>query len=124
MEKLVVSKVVKTQEVSGKWGPQVRSAFKTNEYGERIFSTFSKYAVKEGQTIEGTVEEQEKDGKTFHVFKFAPFNKPGTAGTGQPAGDLNRVERKVDALITEMQMIRGMLSQSQSKAIDDAFENY
>lgn len=72
MEKLTVNKVLKTQEVQGKFGPQVRSAFTTNEYGERIFSTFAKYAVKEGQVLEGTIEQQERDGKTFHNFKFAP----------------------------------------------------
>lgn len=74
MEKLTVNRVLKTQEVQGKFGPQVRSAFTTNEYGERIFSTFAKYTVKEGQVLEGTVEEQERDGKVFHNFKFAPKN--------------------------------------------------
>lgn len=104
MEKLTVTEVVKTQEVSGKFGPQIRSAFKTQEHGDRIFSAFSKYAIKVGQEIEGTVEEQEKDGKTFHNFKFAPRN-----ASAAPSGDLNRVERKVDAIITELQLLRGLI---------------
>jgi hypothetical protein len=105
MEKLTVSNVVKTQEVQSKFGPQVRSAFKTNEYGERILSAFSKYAIKEGQVIEGTVEEQERDGRTFHNFKFAPRN---AAPAGIPKEDLAIINRKLDTLITKVDQLLGV----------------
>jgi hypothetical protein len=100
----VVAKIVKEQSVEGKWGPQIRTAFTVNEFGnEKVLSAFSKFPLKEGQTLEGTIEEQVKDGKTFHNFKFQP------KGTSAPSGDLNRVEVKVDALRAEIATLGGVL---------------
>jgi hypothetical protein len=102
MEKLTVTEVVKTQEVDGKWGPQVRTAFKTQEYKERILSAFAKYPIKVGQVIEGNIEMQERDGKTFHNFKFAPRN---AIGAGKE--DMAIMNRKLDTIITKLDQILG-----------------
>lgn len=109
MEKITVTKVLKTQEVEGKFGPQVRSAFTSAEYGDKILSVFAKYAVKEGQELEGTVETQERDGKTYHNFKFAPKNKGGISGE-----DMTKLMNSINAVNTNVLRVISLL-QNQGK---------
>lgn len=81
---LTVNKIVKETTVEGKWGPQTRTAFKANEYGDKILSAFSKYPLKVGQVLTGEVKEVEKDGKTY--LNFEPAKK--TASGGLPDNQL------------------------------------
>lgn len=89
---LTINKIVKVQEVDGKFGPQQRVAFKTNEYGDKILSGYFKFAPNEGQTLTGEVEEVEKDGKTYLNFKHA---KKGAVNDSA----LKEINAKLDKII-------------------------
>lgn len=65
-----IIEIIKETDVEGKYGPQKRTAFKI-EGNPNILSAFSKYSLKVGQEVDGTISQTEKDGKTYHNFSFA-----------------------------------------------------
>lgn len=70
-----------------------------------------------GEEMEGEIV-QKGDFWNF-VLPKKTFQKAG--GDYQPAPDQLRVERKIDLLITEVQLMRGMLSEKKSVDNDDPF---
>jgi hypothetical protein len=66
-----------------------------------------KYVV--GAVVHGKITSKFKDGKTFYNFNEESKATHQTVETGfKPTGDLLRVERKLDAIITEIQLLRGV----------------
>lgn len=62
----------------------------------------------EGETVHGTITSKEKDGKTFYNFNMPKTAVNRTTGAlFEPKPDAIRMERKIDALLTEVQMLRG-----------------
>ena len=97
-----VTEIIKEQEVEGKFGPQTRTAFKV-EGNDKIISAFSKFPLKIGQELQGTIETIEKEGKTYHNFKFTPKN---------PGVDTVLLNRKLDEIITKLDRLLGIGKQS------------
>lgn len=92
-----VTEIVKQADVEGKFGPQIRTAFKV-EGDDRILSVFSKYPLKIGQEIDGTVTTTEKDGRTYHNFAFARHTSAASGG-GSPE-QFQTVMREIVAIRT------------------------
>lgn len=103
--KYIVHSIEKSALVEGKFGPQIRTSFHV-EGDERSISSFSKYPLTVGMEIDGDITQK---GEWWN-FKFASKsfeNKPSPSF--QPTPDALRMERKIDALMTEVQMIRTIL---------------
>lgn len=89
---------------------KIRTSFKV-EGDSRTLSAFTDDALAVGQEIEGTIVDKEKDGKIYHNFNFGGGETHKTVQQGyQPTPDLLRVERKVDAILTELNMIRTVMN--------------
>ena len=102
-----ITEVESSKEVAGKFGTQLRTAFKV-EGNENTLSAFSKYPLVVGQEIDGTIVQKDQ----WYNFKFTPKTfetKPSPSFQPQP--DALRVERKIDTIITEVQMMRGVLGE-------------
>lgn len=97
-------------EVDGKYGTQIRSAFKV-EGDERQLSAFTKYPLVVGQEIDGSIVTVEKEGREFHNFKFTPKTFETKASPSfQPTPDLLRVERKLDTITTTLGQMTPILN--------------
>lgn len=90
-----VTEIVKQADVEGKFGPQIRTAFKV-EGDDKILSVFSKYPLKIGQEIDGTITTQEKDGRTYYNFQFAKH----THSIGGSPEQFQTVMREIVAIRT------------------------
>ena len=104
-----------TNKRTGKPDSFNKIGFLTQEYGDRWFDfTFrGQHGLMVGTKREFEVSEREYNGKTYYEAKLP---KQSSA----PSGDLLRVERKIDAILTELQMMRGLLITSKSPT--DLFE--
>lgn len=77
----IVKNIIKESEVESQYGASIRTYF-TVEGNETVLSAFTKFPMKVGQEIEGSIVTVEKDGKTYNNFKFAPkgtFHKAPSA---------------------------------------------
>lgn len=109
--KYLIKEIKKEANVEGKFGPQVRTEF-TVEESDMTLSSFSKYPLKVGAEIEGTVTDKELGGVVYHNFKFTPKTFETAASPSyQPTADPLRLEKKIDSVMTEIQMIRGVLGE-------------
>jgi len=103
---VTITKIKDTQRTSARTGkPFTSRGILTNEYGEKWLSGFAgkeNAHWKEGDTVEVNVEQK---------GEYLNFTVPKVEKA--PAGDLNRLEVKMDAhyaaMMTELQMIRGLL---------------
>ena len=105
--KYIVKTIEGSKEVEGKFGTQIRTTF-TVEGNDNKLSCFSKFPLTVGQEVDGNIVQ---NGEWWN-FKFTPKTfetKPSP--TFQPQPDQLRMERKVDAVMTEIQMIRGVLGE-------------
>lgn len=110
-----IKSIEKEGEVEGKFGTQIRTTFTVeNDEQNRRLSAFSKYAMKVGQEIDGDIVQ---NGEWWN-FKFTPKTHETKASPSfQPSGDLLRIERKIDAILTEIQMIRGQKSDNPTEDV-------
>lgn len=108
MAKYTIARILKEMQVEGKYGPQIRTAFTTNENGEEVLSAFSKYPLKAGQAIEGEVTVTEKDGRTFHNFAFAKKDA-GAGNSAEVMIELKKIYTEVYATRQEVVMTRQLL---------------
>lgn len=106
-----IARILKEAPVEGKFGPQIRTAFTTNETGEDVLSSFTKYPVKLGQKIDGTVTVSEKDGKTYHNFISAPRNTAIPAGLENIMIELKKIYAEVYTNRQETVMVRQLLQE-------------
>ena len=83
-----------------------RVTFKV-EGNENIISGFFKQAPVVGESLSGDIV---ANGKYWN-FKESKATFQKASSTYQPAPDALRVERKVDALMTEIQMMRGVMGE-------------
>lgn len=107
-----VAKIIKSTEVEGKFGPQLRIAFTTNETGEKMLSVFSKYELKSGQKISGSITEKDgtkQDGSpvTYYNFNFAKRASVGGISEDQ----FQKIYREVYATRQELVMLRQLLQE-------------
>lgn len=76
------------------------------------YSAFVQERPSAGDKWVGEIKKAEKNDKIYWNFEFpkgTTFKKAG--GDYQPAPDALRVERKIDTIITEVQMMRGVLGE-------------
>lgn len=78
---------------------KVRVAFRVEGNPNQI-SGFFKTAPQVGDVLHGEIAQKGQ------YWNFS-FPKLGGFGATAPSGDLLRIERKVDAVLTELQMLRG-----------------
>jgi hypothetical protein len=109
-----IKSIEKEAEVEGKFGTQIRTSFHVDG-NDKSISAFSKYPLKVGQEIEGDIV---PNGEWLN-FKFTPKTHETRASHSfQPTGDLLRIERKLDALMTEIQMVRGLMQGTKKQEQD------
>ena len=109
--KYLVTEIIKEEDVVGKFGPQKRTQFKVAD-NPNVISAFSKYGIKVDDEIDGTITQKDQ----WYNFKFAPKTFEVKASPSfQPTGDTVRLERKIDALLTELQMMKTVLGDILSK---------
>lgn len=106
-----IARILKEAPVEGKFGPQIRTAFTTNETGEDVLSSFTKYPVKVGQKIDGTVTVSEKDGKTYHNFVSAPRNTSIPGGNENIMIELKKIFAETYNARQEIVMVRQLLQE-------------
>lgn len=105
--KYIITEIESSKEVEGKFGPQIRTNFKV-EGNENSLSAFSKFPMVVGQEIDGNIVQ---NGQWWN-FKFTPKTFETKASPSfQPQPDNLRVERKIDAIMTELQMMRGVIGE-------------
>lgn len=101
---VTLTKIVDKTKTSQRTGKDfVSRSIKTNEHGDRWISGFKgkeNEHWKEGDTVEITIEEK---------GDFLNFSVPKTERAFRPSGDLLRVERKIDAILTEIQMMKTVI---------------
>lgn len=104
---VTITRISDKERVSQRTGkPFTSRSIQTNEHGSAWLSGFAgkdNAGWKVGDTVEVEVETK-GEYLNFTVPKGS-FQKGGTAP------DINRLERKVDAVMTEVQMIRGVLGE-------------
>lgn len=104
-----IAKIIKETPVQGKYGMQTRTAFTTNEEGEKVFSAFSNYPLKVGQQVTGEViEKPQPDGRTFYNFNFAKKNI-APANMEPVMIELKKIHTEVYAIRQEQVMTRQLL---------------
>lgn len=116
MENLTVNKIAPPKTINfqnkktGKPDSFQKVGFLSNEYPDRWFDIAfrGECPIVTGGTYEFEITSREYNGKTYYDAKLPQKRSAGT-------GDLNRVEVKMDAhynaLMTELQMIRGLLNE-------------
>lgn len=97
-----ITEILKAVEVEGKYGMQTRTAFKV-EGNEHTLSAFSKYPLKVGQEIDGTISTTEKEGRTYYNFKFAPRDSRPTAPSANTEAMLQKIFNEVYATRVSLQ---------------------
>lgn len=120
-----VARIIKSVEVEGRFGPQLRISFTTNETGEKMLSAFSKFPLKEGQSIGGSIVEKpgtKTDGTpiTYYNFNFAKKTVTSVAAGGMSTEQFQKLYQEVYATRQEVVMIRQLL---QAKGIIPTAEN-
>lgn len=114
--KYLVSQIIKSEPVEGKFGPQIRTSFKVaDDEQDRTLSCFSKFPLKEGQEVDGTIT---PNGQWWN-FKFTPKTfetKPSPSF--QPQGDLFRTEVKLDQVLSGLRTIGGEITAMKSVLAD------
>jgi hypothetical protein len=121
MTKLTLTYVGRFAKTSKAGKPYTSLSLKANEYGDRYISGFgSKENAdwKEGDTVEVDIETK-GDYLNFATPK-ATFAKTGASFQPQP--DQLRVERKLDAILTELQTMKPVLSDILSRVDKDLGE--
>lgn len=106
-----IAKIIKEAPVEGKFGPQIRTAFTTNEEGEKVLSAFSNHPLKVGQQVTGeVVEKPQPDGRTFYNFNFAKKGAHGASVNLEPLMiELKRIFAEAFAARQEIVMVRQLL---------------
>lgn len=108
---VTITRIADKEKISARTNkPFTSRGIQCNEYGERWLSGFAgkdNAHWKVGDTVEIDIVE-----KGEYLNFSVPKGTHQTVATGfQPTGDLLRVERKVDAIMTEVQMMRGVLGE-------------
>lgn len=100
---------MKVTEIIGDYEAQFgkrRVVFKV-EGNTNAISGFFKFPPKVGDELDGEIVQ--KNG--YYNFKFSDKTHVVASPTYQPTPDINRVEKKLDVLITEQQMLRGLFTE-------------
>ena len=95
------------------WGK--RKVYFTIEGNDKDISGFFKFIPKVGDTLHGDIVPN----GNYLNFKFGEKTHETTKTGPEPSPDILRVERKVDALMTELQMMRGVMGDILSKVDKD-----
>lgn len=112
--KLTLTKIVDRNKVSAKGKAYVSRSILCNEYGDRWLSGFAgedNASWKEGDTVEADVAT-----KGEYLNFSVPKATHKTVATGfQPAPDILRLERKIDAILAECIWIRTKITGQETK---------
>lgn len=107
---ITLTHIARNNKTSKAGKPYVSVGIKCDAHGDRFINGFGNKENanwKVGDTVEVDIE-QKGEYLNFSMPK-ATFQKTGSGFT--PSPDLLRIERKVDAILTELQMIRGAMGQ-------------
>lgn len=111
---ITITQIARNNKTSKVGKPYVSVGIKCNEYGDKYINGFGhkdNASWKIGDTVD--VEIVEKGEYLNFEMPKSTFIKAGQGFT--PSPDLLRVERKIDAILTEMQMMKSVMGDILSK---------